>query len=58
MVYNTLKKIFLGSNHLLTITMATMIHPFQKCQNGQQQYEGIFCIRKHKEIWYNKKVKC
>ena len=28
MVYNTLKKIFLGSNHLLTITMATMLHPF------------------------------
>ena len=28
-VYNTLRKISLGSNHLLTITMATMMHPFQ-----------------------------
>ena len=43
MVYNTLKKFFLGSNHLLTITMATMI---SKSQNGQQQYEGLFCIKK------------
>ena len=44
MVYNTLKKNFLGSNHLLTITMATMI---SKSQNGQQQYEGLFCIKKN-----------
>ena len=43
MVYNTLKKIFLGSNHLLTITMATMMHP--KSQYGQLHYEGLFCIK-------------
>ena len=42
MVYNTLKKMFLGSNHLLTITIS-------KSQNGQQQYDGPFCINKKKK---------
>ena len=42
MVYNTLKKKFLGSNHLLTKTIS-------KSQNGQQQYEGPFCIKNKKK---------
>ena len=25
--------------------MATMMHPFLKSQNEQQQYEGSFCIK-------------
>ena len=41
MVYNTLKKKILGSNHL-TITIS-------KSQNGQQQYEGPFCIKNKKK---------
>ena len=29
--------------------MATMMHPFQKSQNGQQQYEDLFCIKNIKK---------
>ena len=60
MVYNTLKK-KIGRNlaHLLTITMATMMHPFKKKLNGQQQYEGLFSIKKNqKKSGTIKKVKC
>ena len=55
MVYNTLKKIFSGSNHLLTITMATMMHPFQIAKMDNNSMKGFFCIKNKKKIWPNKK---
>ena len=44
MVYNTLK-IFLGSNHLLTITMATMMHPFQKARMDNNSMKVFFVLK-------------
>ena len=45
MVYNTLKKFFLGSNHLFTITMATMMHPFQKVQMDNNSLKVFFVLK-------------
>ena len=45
MVYNTLKKIFLGSNHLLTITMTTMMHPFQKIKMDNNSMKVFFVLK-------------
>ena len=42
MVYNTSKKIFLGSNHLLTITMATMMLSFQKAKIDNNSMKVFF----------------
>ena len=50
-VYNTLKKILLGSNHLLTITMATMMHPFQKAKMDNNSMKVFFCIKKNKKTF-------
>ena len=58
MVYNTLKKIFLGSNHHLTITMATMMHPFQKAKMDNNSMKVFFVLKKHIKIGHNNKVKC
>ena len=49
MVYNTSKKIFLGSNHLLTITMATMMDPFQKAKIDNNSMKVFFVLKKHKK---------
>ena len=57
MVYNTLKK-KLGSNHPLTITMATMMHPFQKAKMDNNSTKVFFVLKKLLKIWHNKKVKC
>ena len=57
MVYNTLKKIFLGSNHLLTITMATMMHPFQNAEMDNNSMKVFFVLKNIKKIWPNKKLK-
>ena len=45
MVYNTLKKLFLGSNHLLTINMATMMHPFQKAKMDNNSMKVFFVLK-------------
>ena len=49
MVYNTSKKIFLGSNHLLTITMATMMHPFQKAKIDNNSMKVFFVLKNIKK---------
>ena len=49
MVYNTLKKIFLGSNHLLTITMATMMHPFQNAKMDNNSMKVFFVLKNIKK---------
>ena len=43
-VYNTLK-FFLGSIHLLTITMATMMHPFQKAKMDNNSMKVFFVLK-------------
>ena len=58
MVYNTLKKIFLGSNDLLTITMATLMHPFQNAKMDNNSMKVFFVFENIKKIWPNKKSKC
>ena len=45
MVYNTLKKIFLGSNHILIMTMATMMHPFQKAKMDHNSMKVFFVLK-------------
>ena len=45
MVYNTLKKIVLGSNHLLTITMATMMYTFQKIKIDNNSMKVFFVLK-------------
>ena len=45
MVYNTSKKIFLGSNHLLTKTMVTMMHPFQKAKMDNNSMKVFFVLK-------------
>ena len=57
MVYNTLKK-KIGSNHLLTITIATMMHPLQKAKMDNNSIKVFFALKKHKKIWHINKVKC
>ena len=49
MVYNTLKKIFLGSNHLFTITMATMMHPFQNAKMDNNSMKVFFVLKNIKK---------
>ena len=45
MVYNTLKKIFLESSHLFTVTMATMMHPFQKAKKDNNNMKVVFVLK-------------
>ena len=49
MVYNTSKKIFLGSNHLLTITMETIMHPFQKAKIDNNNMKVFFVLKNIKK---------
>ena len=39
---------FLGSNHHLTITMATMMHPFQKAKMDSNSMKVFFVLKTKK----------
>ena len=55
MIYNTLKK-NLGSNHLLSITMANILHPFQKAKMDNNSMKVFFVLKNQKHLAYVKTI--